>query len=91
MFSDKCYLVSHAQTHRLSQEAGTLLSFRPSDKPAALQNGKSALAAVRVYRLWSISRAVLPLSSRGCRDGLLWEAEGRLDWCPRGGVAELIL
>lgn len=53
-------LFSHPRTHPLCLEAEILLSSRPSNKPAALQSGKSALAAVRVYHLWSISQAVLP-------------------------------
>lgn len=85
-------LFSHPQTRILSLETGTVLSSRPSDKPAALRRGKSTLAEVGVYRLWSISRAALPrLVTCVCRDALLWEAGGRLDWCPRCGVAELML
>lgn len=57
-FSDKCF--SHSQTRSLCLETGTVLFSRPSDKPATLRRGKSTLAEVGVYQLWSISRAALP-------------------------------
>jgi len=53
-------LFSHPQTRILCLETVTVLSSRASDKPAAVRRGKSALAEVGVYRLWSISRAALP-------------------------------
>lgn len=67
-----------------------MLSSRPSDKPAALQRGKLALAEVGAC-LWSISRATLPHVLTWVSTRIALGGRRVFGLVPTCGVAELMI